>query len=497
MTSRFIFLIPVFLLLVSAQAVFAAEEARDASEFERSILHLTVTRSAPDPESPWALQNTDLSGYAGVVVGENRVLTLASLVSRAVYIQAQKVDDVEKIPMRVVFADYEANLAVLAPVDGRHLTGVKIMPVGPDLPVGSDVWLVAIESERQLQRVSLRAMEVGIREAVIGGMTVPIYSLSGQSRSACKADPIIRRGVLVGICVGISESQPQALTSGVISHFLGDKLSANLYRGFGSFGVTLSPVRSPWHRKLLGISAGKGALRVSGVNETSPFTDCLKVDDIVTGLDQVAVDHRGFYQHPQWGAVPIRHYVIAKYAGEHMTFHYTRAGKFLNCSRVLRRFSSMDNTVPGPTNEGGVPHLIFGGLMFQELSADFLSAFGRDWPRNSPPALAFIYNYMNRPSLARRRNLVLASVLGDEFNAGYEKLSNLVLKAVNGRQASSMEELKIHLRLPGIQRDGIEYAVFDFMNGSLVALPYKGLPEAQRRIAKAYAVTDASSFFTR
>ena len=104
---------------------------------------------------------------------------------------------------------------------------------------------------------------------------------------------------------------------------------------------------------------------------------------------------------------------------------------------------------------------------------------------------------MNRPSLARRRNLVLASVLGDEFNAGYEKLSNLVLMAVNGRQASSMEELKIHLRLPGIQRDGIEYAVFDFMNGSLVALPYKGLPEAQRRIAKAYAVTDASSFFTR
>ena len=475
----------------------AAVDARDASEFERSILHLTVTRSAPDPESPWALQSADLTGYSGVVIGENRVLTLASTVSRAVYIQAQKVDDVEKIPMRIVFADYEANLAVLAPVEGKKLTGVKILPVGPDLPVGSDVWLVAIENERQLQRVALRAMEVGIRDAVIGGMTVPIYSLSGQSRASCKADPIIRRGMLVGICVGISDSQPQALTSGVISHFLADKLSPNAYRGFGSFGVTLSPVRSPWHRKLLGIAPGKGALRVSGINETSPFTECLKVDDVVTGLDQVAVDHRGFYQHPQWGAVPIRHYVIAKFAGDQMTFQFTRAGKQLNCSRVLRRFSSMDNVVPGLTHEGGVPHMIFGGLMFQELNADFLSAFGRDWPRNSPPALAFNYNYMNRPSLSRRRHLVLASVLGDEFNAGYEKLSNIVLKAVNGRQASSIEELKVHLKLPGIQRDGAEYATFDFTDGVLVVLPYKSLAVAQRRIAKAYAVTDPSSFFSR
>jgi hypothetical protein len=104
---------------------------------------------------------------------------------------------------------------------------------------------------------------------------------------------------------------------------------------------------------------------------------------------------------------------------------------------------------------------------------------------------------MNRPSLSRRRHLVLASVLGDEFNAGYEKLSNIVLKAVNGRQASSIEELKVHLKLPGIQRDGAEYATFDFTDGVLVVLPYKSLAVAQRRIAKAYAVTDPSSFFSR
>ena len=475
----------------------ANKNARSDAQFEKSILHLSVTRAIPDPESPWAVQNTDVSGHAGVVVAENRVLTQASLVSRAVYIQAQKVDDVEKIPMRIVFADFEANLALLEPAPGFALRGAKILPVGPDIPVGSDVTLVAIENERQLQRVDLRAMDVSIREATIGGMTVPMYSLAGQSRNGCKSDLIIRKSMLVGLCVGTAENQPLAITAGVISHFLADKMSKDSYRGFGSFGATLHPVRSPWHRKLLGIAPGKGALRVAGIFETSPFSDCLAVDDVLTGIDQVAVDHRGFFKHSQWGPVPIRHYVISKYAGDSITLKFNRMGGAKSCTRVLRRYFSQDLAVPGLTSEGRVAHLIFAGMLFRELNGDFLSSFGREWQRNSPPALSFIYTYMNQPSLTRRRQLVLSNVLGDAINAGYEKLSNLLLESVNGRSATSIDELKVHLKMPGIQRDGLEYAQFDFKGGIQIALPYKSISEAHKRIAKTYSVTDPSSFFSR
>ena len=149
------------------------------------------------------------------------------------------------------------------------------------------------------------------------------------------------------------------------------------------------------------------------------------------------------------------------------------------------------------TSDGRAPHIVFGGLIFRELSADFLSVFGREWPRTSPPALAFIYNYRNDPTLIRRRDLVLSNVLADEFNAGYEKLSNLILESVNGRPAISVEELKVHLKLPGIQRDGIEYAQFDFRGGVQVVLPYQGIDVVHKRIAKAYAVSDSKSFFSR
>jgi hypothetical protein len=474
-----------------------AGAAQDASEFERGILNLSITRAVPDPDSPWAIQNIDVSGIAGVVVGENQVLTLATNISRAAYIQAQKVDDFEKIPMRVLFADFDANLALLGPDEGKSLSGVRVMPVGPDIPIGSDVSLVAIENEKQLQRVSMRAMEVSLREAVVSGISVPMYSLSGQNRAQCKSDPVIRRGMLAGLCSVVVDGQPQAVSAGIIAHFLHDHMNSAAYRGFAGLGLAFQAVKSPWHRKILGVPAGKGALRVSQIMETSPFNQCVEIDDVVTALDDVKVDHRGFYKHPQWGSVPVRNYVASKYAGDSLTVRLIRRGKAMTCVRPLRRYSSLDQPVPGIQNEGAVPYVIFGGLVLRELNADYLMTYGRDWIKNAPSDFAFIYSYLNYPSLARKRVIILSNVLGDTFNLGFEKLSNLVLSQVNGQDVSGIEDLKLKLKLPGIQKSGVEFARFDFKNGALVALPYNGVDEAHKRMAKVYGITEPSAFFAR
>jgi Cys-tRNA(Pro) deacylase len=141
--------------------------------------------------------------------------------------------------------------------------------------------------------------------------------------------------------------------------------------------------------------------------------------------------------------------------------------------------------------------VIFGGLVFQELSSDYLSAFGREWQTKAPTPLMFIYSYLNEATLTRRRLLILTNVLADSFNAGYEKISNLILNSVNGRQVASVDELKIHLKLPGVQRSGEEFAQFEFRNGAEIVLPYKGLDLSHKRIAKTYSVSQSASFFAR
>lgn len=491
-----IFIVFAALVLVVFSSAQAATK-RDRFDYEKSVLSLSVTRAIPDPEAPWAIQNLDVTGHVGVVIAENLVLAQASIVSRAVYIQAQKVDDVAKIPLRVVFADYEANLALLAPADDKRLQNTRILPLGPDIPVGSDVTLISIENERHLQRVSMRILDIGLEEATLGGMTLPMYSLGGQSRSQCSSDLVVKNGVLVGMCLKTQDNSPRVLTAGTISHFLNDNLTVAGYRGFAAFGVTLLPVSSPWHRKILGLDESKGALRVATIFETSPYNDCLLIDDVITGIDQITVDHRGFYNHSQWGAVPLRHYLVTKYPGDPVSIRFKRKGVSRSCVRNIRRYSSQDNLVAGLSNEGPVPHMIFGGLVFRELSADFLSGFGRDWQRNSPASLLFVYTYRNRPSLTRRREIVLSHVLGDTFNAGYEKLAYLILDKVNGKQVSSLEELKANLRAGGVMREGLEFSQFDFVDGTQVVLPYESLDDVHARISKTYAVADPDSFFKK
>lgn len=480
----------LFCLSVSA---VAEESNRDASEFERSIVHLLATKAAPDPEAPWNTQNADVTGFAGVFIGDNKILAPATLAARAVYIQAQKLEDVTKIPLKVLFVDYEANLALLAPVEGT-LTGMIPIPIGDDVPINSELWMVGIENERQLQRASVKVLELALREVINGGMTLGAYVLTGQARTACRGEPLIRKGKLVGICLGIYDNQPWALTSQSIRHFLKDQLEPGAYRGFPSLGLALSVTKSPHLKKEIKWPAGVSGVRISEIHETSAFVDELKVNDVLVAVDGHIIDNRGFFKHRLWGSIPLRHYLSTRYAGDKVTLRIYHEGVLKEITRPLRRYNGQDLRIPGMSFEGPIAHLIVGGLIFRELGVDFLTSYGRDWARSAPSNLLYIFNYANRPQSTHNRVLVMTHVLADPFNQGYDRESVLILEKVNGIEVTSLEELKNAAVNKPVERGGEKFMVFDFDNGSQIVFPARGLAEAHRRIAKSYNVGTPQSF---
>ncbi len=468
----------------------------DASEYEKSIVHLLATKATPDPEAPWSTQNADVSGFSGVFIGDNMILAPAALVSRSVYIQAQKLGDVTKIPLKVIFVDYEANLAVLGPVEGS-ITGMVPLALGEEIPLNSELWMVGIESERQLQRASVKLLEVTLKEVVSGGMQLGAYLLSGQSRTLCRGEPVIYRGKLVGICLGVSDNQPWALTSQSIKHFLNDRLEAEKYRGFPILGLGLSLVKSPHLKKEIKWPANVSGVRVSEVYETSAFADDVKVNDVLVAIDGHPLDNRGFYRHPLWGPIPLKHYISSRYAGDKITLKMIRDGVNREVIRPVRRYNGQDYHVPGMTFEGGMAHLIIGGLVFRELGIDFLASFGKDWVRNAPSHILYLFHYQNRPQLARNRVIVMSQVLGDAFNQGYDRETLLILEKVNGMNVANLEDLRLAASNRPVERNGEKFMVFDFDNGSQIVLPVNGMADAHRRIAKSYNIGTVHSFLDR
>lgn len=473
----------------------AHAQDRDGAEFERSVVSLHATKAAPDPEAPWSTQNADVSGFAGVYIGDNRILAPATLVARAVYIQAQKIEDVTKIPMKIEFVDYEANLAVISPVEGR-ITGMTAMSLGDDAPLNSDVWMVGIENERQIQRASLKIMEIALKEVITGGMSLSAYLLTGQTRTVCRGEPLIRKGKLVGICLGVTDNQPWALTSQAIRHFLKDQLDAKSYKGFPVLGLALSVVKSPHFKHEVKWPEHISGVRVSEVQENSAFADDIKVNDVVVAVDGHVLDNRGFFKHPLWGSIPIRHHLITHFAGDKVTLRVYREGFLHEFTKPMRRFSGQDLRIPGMTFEGPLLHLIVGGLVFRELGVDFLASFGRDWQRSAPSHLLYLFNYENKPDHDRNRVLIMTHVLPDTFNQGYDREGLLILEKVNGVVAHNLQEFRQAILSKSIERNGEKFVVFDFDNGSQIVLPLKGMDAAHKRIAKSYNVGTPESFLS-
>jgi hypothetical protein len=129
-------------------------------------------------------------------------------------------------------------------------------------------------------------------------------------------------------------------------------------------------------------------------------------------------------------------------------------------------------------------YLVMGGLVFQSLTRNYLRSWGEDWERRAPFRLAYFRN--EEPTPERPRIVIMAQVLPDIYNLGYQDSRNLVVEQLNGRRVSSLGDL---VDAMGQARDG--FHVVDFMSGESlqrIVLDAEELNAATRRIQEVYGI---------
>lgn len=86
--------------------------------------------------------------------------------------------------------------------------------------------------------------------------------------------------------------------------------------------------------------------------------------------------------------------------------------------------------VPVVDHEEGPSYLIFGGVVLRPLTTNYLHAFGSEWWRNAPDE--FLAARSRMAGFEGEGLVVLASVLPDEINQGYQDFSNAIVTAIDG-----------------------------------------------------------------
>ncbi len=463
-----------------------------AKSLENSILRIHSVVQRSDYDAPWTAKQNERMVHMGVVLDDKMLLTAAYAVKEARHLEAEKLGDPKRYPLRLEFVDDVANLAILRFVDDAPGT-LEALPLGSDLSLGDNVNLLqALEGETLVSN-AIKLREVEVRPVYLVEYPLPQYVFELRRAGYGWFEPIIRDEKLVGVAIGQSASTVYALPSRLLKRFL-DGWRTPPYRGFVDPGFQVSSMLSPYLREYAKANAVSDGVWIKSVRADSPFADVVKVGDVLLEFQGVRVSARGSYEHPRWGRISFLSQLAEISAGDRVRLALLRGGESMKVEKVLPAYDPSHERIPPPALSQPV-YIIFGGFLFQELSAGLMQSWGAQWKRRAPLPYLFEAEYKKNPSAdGKARAVVLQRVLPVEYNKGYHEMEDVFVAKVNGRSIQHIQDLEAALNDEKYQERGYAHIIVEPGHEEVI-LSYQGLDRVHKTVRKRYGIPDSARFW--
>ena len=435
---------------------------RDAVIRTNSLVKVNATSQGYNPHIPWQKETPGAKRGLGVVLAGNRILVTGQMVANATYIELEMPESGQKLPAKVVAVDYEANVALLASASSTKekdfFATLKPMSLDTSARIGDSLSIWQIGRVGDLIATPMSLSKVMTQTYVVENASFLVYEAQGIIRSEGNSFtlPIVKGGKLAALLLRYDSKNQVAtlLPAPIIEHFLKDTADGQ-YDGFPSLGVEMQQTLDEQFREYLGMKQGQKGAFISGVAKGATADKIgVKEGDIILAVNGHAVDSRGDYQDPQFGALSISHIVRGRaFVGDKIEMKVLREGKEVTLVGELARKRSKDYLVTPYIFDRGPNYIMMGGLLFQELSKPYLQAFGGDQQSGAILRLSRIADHPDDYEKEGRKKLIfLSAVLPTPSVQGYERLGGQVVNQVNGKKINDLHDLDEAFKQP---KDGI------------------------------------------
>ena len=394
------------------------------------VVRIYATCQAPDYDCPWQTRAPGNGTGSGVIIGENQILTGAHVVANATFIQIQKISDTNKVIARVKAVSHDCDLAILEVISPNFTTGITPAEIGnlPDLRDSVSVVGFPVGGE-----------EISVTEGVVSRIEVQRYEHSQRRILAVTVDaainegnsggPVFREGKVVGIAfqtLNNAENIGEVVPAPVIKAFLEQSKSAPRHQLPG-LGLITQNLENILLRTTMELTSDQSGVLVTAVEYGGSAWGTIEARDVLTKIDGNPVANNGTVQYQgrfrtSFDAV-LGHHAI----GEEIEVEVLRDGSSQTLTLTL--LPRIDLV---PRNQYDILpiYFIYAGLVFQPLSVDFLHTWETWWEKAPSEFLHHYHSSIRTPE--RQEIIVLAQVLADEINAGYEHLAHESIVAING-----------------------------------------------------------------
>jgi S1-C subfamily serine protease len=450
---------PYLLLVIAAAVPFSALAATKGPETvvkpkELSLVRVNVTGQPFDFIRPWQKKAPFSKRALGAVLPQGRVLVTADLVANQNYVELERAESGDKTAANVIVVDYESNLALLEPSDKKFLDGLTPLQLALDTVVGDRVAALQLESTGALVLTEglVTTIQMTRYPADIGQFLTYRVSMSLQYRDNSYTVPLVKNNKLAALLLRYDQRTQvvDAIPAPIIAHFLKDA-EKHPYQGFPSAGFGFFPTRDPQLRNYAEETGKPAGVYVTSVDPNSPAAKAgLQVGDIVVGLGNNEIDQNGNYVDPLYGKIEFTNLITAKgFAGDTVPLHIQRAGKPMQVDLLLTHRSANDYVIPPYSLDRAPLYYVLGGLIFEELSRQYLREWGANWIKDAPQRLVYKDRFQSElyPE-GNRRVVVLTQVLPANTTIGYDEIAYLTVSKVNGKEVKSLAELAEAVKQP-------------------------------------------------
>jgi S1-C subfamily serine protease len=460
----------------------AAVAHAQPNELRKSLCRINNTAQEYNFRTPWLAGQMSGGSGTGWVVGKDRLMTNAHVISNARLLTVEKEDDPKKYVATVEFVAHDCDLAILKVEDPGFWKDTKVLSVGgvPAIESSVSVYGYPIGGEKLsvtqgvVSRIDFRPYAHSVMDS---HLTIQIDAAINPGNSG---GPVVQNGTVVGVAFqgfsgDVAQNVGYMIPTPVVKHFLKD-IEDGTYDRYMDLAVGTFPLQNPAHRRALGLPDDDHGVVVTEVGTASVAHDKLKVGDVLLKIDGVDIMSDAMVKF-EGETVPMTEIAERKFKGEVLKFDVLRDGKPLAVDVTFTR--AWPYTYQA-TSYDPARYVVFGGLLFQPMNRNLMMSY-----QFSNPRVGYLYQNFVNDEIYKEKDeiIILTTLLPDTINTYLDEFREGIVERVNGKAIKNMKDLAAALA------DKPEQYVIDFMGiGRPLVLQRNDVEAARERIVRRYRV---------
>ncbi len=435
-------------LLVLCSAVSAeAATPQQFAKIRKSVFKISTESQDFQPRRPWKMKKAERSNGTGFLIEGGRIMTNAHVVANGKYITVLK-DGAERSTLAFVeFIAHDCDLAILKVKNEDYIKGITPLTFGELPKLQSPVETVGYArggdqvsvTKGIVSRISFRRY---VHSAAHQHLLIQVDSAINPGNSG---GPVVADGKVTGVAFqsfSDAENTGYAIPASIARRFLRD-VEDNVYDGHPDDGITIqsSIAANEGVAALHQIPQGLGGVKVVHVAARSPSDGVIKVGDIITHVNGLAIGADGRIE-VQGERIDVGYPFDMLQMGESVTYRIIRNGKNEDVKLTASKFR------PAYTGANSflksAPYLVYGGVVFTVLTRNLLTTWGERWYDKAPLSFRYAHIFSRYDSEFSDRDevVLLMGVMPHSANRDVVASDYGIVDSVDGTKVKSLRELK-------------------------------------------------------